>query len=114
MNSQELETAVRYHLPIIVLVWRDDGYGVIGWKQQLRFGRTSGITFGNPNLVDYARSFGAAGFRVDSPTSFGDVFREALVCGKPAVIDCPVDYGENLRLSNRLQSLVLPSGAGQI
>jgi acetolactate synthase-1/2/3 large subunit len=114
MNSQELETAVRYHLPIIVLVWRDDGYGVIGWKQQLRFGRTSGITFGNPNLVDYARSFGAAGFRVDSPTSFGDVFREALVCGKPAVIDCPVDYGENLRLSNRLQSLVLPSGAGQL
>lgn len=106
MNSQELETAVRYNLPIIVLVWRDDGYGVIGWKQQLRFGRTSGVTFGNPNLVDYACSFGAAGFRVDSPGSFSGVFRDALSCGKPSVIDCPVDYGENLRLSNRLKSFV--------
>jgi acetolactate synthase-1/2/3 large subunit len=114
MNSQELETAVRYDLPIIVLVWRDDGYGVIGWKQQLRFGRISGVTFGNPNLVDYARSFGAAGFRVESPTSFGDVFREALSCGKPAVIDCPVDYGENLRLSNRLKSLVRPHIAASL
>lgn len=108
MNSQELETAVRYDLPIIILVWRDDGYGVIGWKQQLRFSRTSGVTFGNSNLVDYACSFGAAGFRVESPASFGGVFREALSCGKPAVIDCPVDYGENLRLSNRLKSLVRP------
>ena len=111
MNSQELETAVRYHLPIIVLVWRDDGYGVISWKQQLKFGRTSGVAFGNPNLIDYARSFGAAGFRVESPTSFGGVFREVLACGRPAVIDCPVDYGENVRLSHRLQSLGSPHGA---
>lgn len=102
LNSQELETAVRLRLPIAVLVWRDDGYGVIRWKQQMRFGRTSGVDFGNPDLVAYARSFGAAGFRVEGPSELQSVLQEALACGKPAVIDCPVDYSENLRLSERL------------
>ena len=57
MNSQELETAVRLGLPLVILVWRDDGYGVIRWKQQMRFGRTSSVDFGNPDLVRYAAFF---------------------------------------------------------
>ncbi|MGQ0812606.1 MAG: acetolactate synthase large subunit [Nitrospiraceae bacterium] len=105
MNSQELETAVRLHLPIVILVWRDEGYGVIRWKQQLRFGRTSGVEFGNPDLVAYAKSFGAAGFRVTGPSELKPMLKEAFTCGKPAVIDCPVDYEENLRLSERLKAL---------
>jgi acetolactate synthase-1/2/3 large subunit len=104
MNSQEMETAVRLELPLVVLVWKDNGYGVIRWHQQVRFGRTSGVEFGNPNFVDYARSFGAEGFHVGGPTELKSVLTEALTCGKPAVIDCPVDYTENLRLSERLKA----------
>lgn len=103
MNSQELETAVRLGLPIVVLVWRDDGYGVIRWKQLVRFGRPSSVEFGNPDFVAYARSFGAEGFRVEGPDELRPILSEALRCGRPAVIDCPVDYAENLRLSERLQ-----------
>lgn len=102
MNSQELETAVRLSLPIVILIWRDDGYGVIRWKQQVRFHRTSGVEFKNPDFVAYANSFGATGFRVEGPSELGAVMKEALACGRPAVIDCPVDYSENLRLSDRL------------
>ena len=105
MNSQELETAVRLALPLVVLVWRDNGYGVIRWKQQLRFGRTSAVEFGNPDLLQYAGSFGAIGYRVTEPSELRPVLEEALNSKVPAVIDCPVDYAENLRLTERLQSL---------
>ena len=105
MNSQELETAVRLALPLVVLVWRDNGYGVIRWKQQLRFGRTSAVEFGNPDLVQYARSFGAIGYRVAEPSELRPVLEEALKSKVPVVIDCPVDYAENLRLTERLQAL---------
>lgn len=105
MNSQELETAVRLELPIVVLVWRDDGYGVIRWKQQLRFGRTSGVEFGNPDLVRYAESFGAVGYRVTEPSELRPMLHEALGRQVPAVIDCPIDYRENLRLTERLKHL---------
>lgn len=105
MNSQELETAVRLQLPLVVLVWRDDGYGVIRWKQHQRFGRTSGVEFGNPDFAAYARSFGAAGYRIAGPSELKPALSEALACGKPAVIDCPVDYAENLRLEERLNKL---------
>lgn len=64
MNSQELETAVRLRLPLVILVWRDNGYGVIRWKQMVRFGRSASVDFGNPDLVRYAESFGARGYRV--------------------------------------------------
>jgi acetolactate synthase I/II/III large subunit len=105
MNSQELETVVRLELPLVILVWRDNGYGVIRWKQQLRFGRTSAVEFGNPDLVRYASSFGANGYRVTEPSELRPVLAEALNSKVPAVIDCPVDYAENLRLTERLQSL---------
>jgi acetolactate synthase I/II/III large subunit len=105
MNSQELETAVRLRLPLVILVWRDEGYGVIGWKQMARFGRTSSVDFGNPDLVRYAESFGAAGYRVGESCDLRPILEEALTLGRPAVIDCPVDYQENLRLTERLKAL---------
>jgi len=105
MNSQELETAVRLELPIVILVWRDNGYGVIRWKQQLRYGRTSGVELGNPDLVRFAKSFGAAGYRVTDPTELPSMLREALEANVPAVIDCPIEYQENLRLAERLNRL---------
>jgi acetolactate synthase-1/2/3 large subunit len=104
MNAQELETAVRLRLPIVIVVWRDQGYGVIRWKQQLRFGRASAVDFGNPDLVRFAESFGATGFRVARADELGEVLAKALACDGPAVVDCPVDYAENLRLSERLRA----------
>lgn len=105
MNSQELETAVRLGLPLVILVWRDNGYGVIRWKQMVRFGRTSSVDFGNPDLVAYAKSFGARGYRVTEPSELQPILIEALKSPLPVVIDCPVDYAENLRLTERLKSL---------
>lgn len=105
MNSQELETAVRLELPLVILVWRDNGYGVIRWKQQVRYGRTSSVEFGNPDLIRYAESFGAAGYRVTEASELQPILIEALNSKVPAVIDCPVDYAENLRLTERLKAL---------
>jgi acetolactate synthase-1/2/3 large subunit len=103
MNSQELETAVRLRLPFVTLIWRDNGYGVIRWKQQVRYGRTSAVEFGNPDLVRYAESFGAVAYRVNGPSELRPVLMKALNDAMPAVIDCPVDYAENLRLTERLK-----------
>ncbi len=105
MNVQELETAVRLRAPVVALVWRDDGYGVIRWNQSVRFGRTTSVDFGNPDLVALAQSFGAVGLRVSHPTELRPCLAEAFRSERPAVIDCPVDYAENLRLTERLKSL---------
>src|SRR5690606_31799576 len=102
MNSQELETVVRLQLPVIVLIWRDDGYGVIRWKQIVNFSRTSSVNFANPDFVAYARAYGALGFRVEGPSELMPILQEALNSRRPAIIDCPVDYEENLRLSEYL------------
>lgn len=102
MNSQELETAVRLRLPLVVLVWRDNGYGVIRWKQTVRFGRSASVDFGNPDLVRYAESFGARGYRITDVSELRPVLTEALRSALPVVIDCVVDYEENLRLTDRL------------
>ncbi len=68
MNVQELETAVRLGVRVTVVVWRDDGYGLIDWKQRNEFGRPFGVEFGNPDFVALAQSFGMAAFR---PASVG-------------------------------------------
>jgi acetolactate synthase-1/2/3 large subunit len=99
MNASELETAGRLGLAIVVLIWRDNGYGVIRWKQQMRFGRTSGVEFGNPDFVQYARSFGARGVRVDHPSDLLPALQDALAFNGLSVVDCAVDYSENDRLS---------------
>ncbi len=108
MNSQELETAIRIGTPIVVLVWSDAEYGLIKWKQMMHFGRESHIRFTNPDFVRYAESFGAAGFRVESAGELSAVLREALSHEGVSVIDCPVDYAENLKLTEKLGQLVCP------
>jgi acetolactate synthase-1/2/3 large subunit len=110
MNSQELETARRIKANVTVLVWRDDGYGLIDWKQRNEFGRPFAVEFGNPDLVDYARSFGLAGFRAESARDLGGVLRRALDHDGPSVVDIPIDYRENLRLTERLGELTSTDG----
>ena len=99
MNVQELETARRLGLAFVVVVFRDDGYGVIRWKQERRFGRTAGVDFGNPDLVALAEAFGCRGARVGSAAGLRPALEAALAAPVPVVIDCPVDYSDLDRLA---------------
>jgi acetolactate synthase I/II/III large subunit len=105
MNSQELETATRLGTDIMVVVWRDDGYGLIDWKQQNEFGRPFGVEFGNPDFVAYAESFGMAAFRPSSAADLYPTFMRALETPGPTLVEVPIDYSENLRLTERLGAL---------
>ncbi|MEF3193628.1 MAG: acetolactate synthase large subunit [Halothiobacillaceae bacterium] len=108
MNVQELETAKRLGTPIIVLVWNDGGYGLIEWKQMAQFGRPAFVRFGNPDFVKLAEAFGVRGFRIEPGVSLQDVLREAIASQEICVIDVPVDYSENLKLTARLGEMVFP------
>jgi acetolactate synthase-1/2/3 large subunit len=108
MNSQEIETAVREDIPLTVLVWVDDSYGLIEWKMTLELGRYSHVRFQNPDLVAYAESFGARGYRIHAAAELLPTLREALGSGGVSIIACPVDYSENLRLTDRLGELTSP------
>jgi acetolactate synthase-1/2/3 large subunit len=105
MNAQELETAKRLGTAITVVVWRDDGYGLIDWKQRNEFGRPFAVEFGNPDLVDFSRSFGLAAFRPESAADLYPTLRRALEVDGPSVVDVPIDYAENLRLTEHLGAL---------
>ncbi|HEX8939573.1 MAG TPA: acetolactate synthase large subunit [Candidatus Limnocylindrales bacterium] len=109
MNSQELETARRIGTAITVVVWRDDGYGLIDWKQRNEFGRPFGVEFDNPDLVAYARSFGLAAYRPESADELGPLLRRALDEPGPSLVEVPIDYRENLRLTERLGGLATGS-----
>jgi acetolactate synthase-1/2/3 large subunit len=108
MNSQELETACRVGTPFVTLIFNDGGYGLIQWKQLRQLGRTTSVGFSNPDFVKYAESFGAKGYRVSSADDLLPLLKEALAQPVPSVIDCPVDYRENLALTERLGRLVNP------
>ncbi len=106
MNSQEIETALRVGTPLVILIWSDSEYGVIRWHQMKRFARPSHIAFSNPDLVKYAQSFGAKGYRVESAADLIPTLQQAIADNTVAVIDCPVDYGENMKLTKKLGELV--------
>jgi acetolactate synthase-1/2/3 large subunit len=108
MNIQELETAVRLDLGLVVLIFRDDAYGVIRWKQISRYGRESGVAFGNPDFVALAQAFGCRGVRVESAADLPPALEAAFTGRGPCLIDVPVDYRENLRLAERMGQLVCP------
>jgi acetolactate synthase-1/2/3 large subunit len=99
MNSQELETAVRIRTPFVSLVFHDDTFGLIKFKQERQFGRSSAVDFGNPDFVAFAESFGARGYRVGSADQLLSTLREALASRSVAVVDCPVDYRYNATLA---------------
>lgn len=101
MNCQELETALRVGTPFVTLIFNDGGYGLIEWKQLNYFGTSSFIKFGNPDFVKFAESMGLKGYRVESTQDLIPILEEAFRQEVPTVIDVPVDYGENLRLSQK-------------
>jgi len=105
MNSQELETARRIGANITVVIWRDDGYGLIDWKQRTAFGSPFGVAFTNPDFVAYAQSFGLAAYRPSSAADLYPTLMRALEHDGPTVVDVPIDYRENMRLTEHLGAL---------
>ena len=108
MNCQEIETALRIGTPMIVLIWNDSEYGLIRWHQLRQFGRPSHIDFNNPDFVMFAESFGAKGYRVESADELVPTLEQAIADDTVVIIDCPVDYSENMKLTEKLGDLVCP------
>jgi len=105
MNSQELETAVRIGTPFVTLIFNDSSYGLIKWKQEEKFGESNNISFTNPDFVKYAEAMGLKGYRVNKAEDLVPMLKEALEQKVPTIIDCSVDYRENLKLTNQLKEL---------
>ena len=108
MNCQEIETALRIGTAIIILIWNDSEYGLIHWHQLRQFGRPSHITFNNPDFVKFAESFGAKGYRVQAADELVPTLKQAIADDTVVIIDCPVDYSENMKLTEKLGNLVCP------
>ena len=105
MSAAEIETAVREGVHITILVWVDGGYGLIRWKEELSLGRTAAVTFGNPDFVRFAESFGARGYAIGAADELLPTLRTALDDDAVSVIACPVDYAENTKLVEALGAL---------
>ncbi len=98
MNSQELETAVRLKLNLVVLILDDSAYGMIRWKQAVDNFPDFGLTFGNPDFVTYAQAYGAKGARVESLEELAPTLEAAFQSGGVHVVAVPIDYSENIRV----------------
>jgi acetolactate synthase I/II/III large subunit len=105
MNSQEIETALRLRLPVVILIWVDDAYGLISWKMDMEIGHDVDTRFGNPDFVAYAESFGAKGYRIGAADELLPVLQRALADDTVSVIACPVDYTANTELIRTLGDL---------
>ncbi|HHL0473349.1 TPA: acetolactate synthase AlsS [Streptococcus agalactiae] len=103
-SAQELETAVRLHLPIVHIIWNDGKYNMVEFQEEMKYGRSSGVDFGPVDFVKYAESFGAKGYRVDSKDSFEETLKQTLIDAEngPVLIDVPIDYKDNVTLGETI------------
>jgi acetolactate synthase-1/2/3 large subunit len=100
MNSQELETAVRLKMQLVVLVLRDNAYGMIKWKQSNMGLQEFGLDYGNPDFVKYAESYGAHGYRIENSSQLLEVMKQCHSSDGVHLIEVPVDYSENDQILN--------------
>lgn len=108
MNSQELETAHRYKIPVTALVWVDKAYGLIKWKMDMGLGHHSEVDFDNPDFIKYAESFGGHGHLVTSRQDLVDTLKTTLAADTGInVILVPVDYSENMKLIDKLGKVTI-------
>lgn len=107
MNCQELETAFRIGTPFVTLIFNDSCYGLIKWKQLDRYGKHSCVDFGTIDYVKFAESFGGKGYRIEKAQDLIPALEDAFARNVPCIIDCPVDYSENEKLSEHLRHLEL-------
>lgn len=98
MNSQEMETAVRLGLNLVVIVLNDSAYGMIRWKQAVDGFEDFGMRFGNPDFVRYAEAYGAKGSRITAVEQLVPTIEAALAGGGVHLLDVPIDYSENTRV----------------
>ncbi|HET6334626.1 MAG TPA: acetolactate synthase large subunit [Polyangiales bacterium] len=109
MNSQELETAVRIGLNLVVVILRDDGYGMIQWKQDAMGLESYGLKFNNPDFVKYAEAYGATGVRITKARELLPALRSALDAGGIHLLDVPIDYSENRIFTRELERVAAES-----
>jgi acetolactate synthase-1/2/3 large subunit len=95
MNLQDLETAVRMKLNIVVVIFNDNSYNLIKWKSMKKFGTSFGVDFTNPDFIKIAEGFGAVGMRLTAPGDFESMLRDAVAREAPVIIDVPIDYSDN-------------------
>ncbi|MFQ5674112.1 MAG: acetolactate synthase large subunit [Nitrospinales bacterium] len=106
MNIQDLETAARRGVNIVIMIWEDREYGLIKWKQINQFGGHTDLAFGNPDFVKLADAFGCWGKRVESSADLQPSLEEAFSAGKPAILTLDIDYAENLKLTEHLGNIL--------
>jgi acetolactate synthase-1/2/3 large subunit len=102
MNFQELETAVRLKTPFVSVIWENQQFGSIVWKQEKKFGRHFGVDFTNPDFVMLAESFGMPAWRCEGPDDFGPTLRRALDADLPSLVVLPIDYSIDVAISQEL------------
>jgi acetolactate synthase-1/2/3 large subunit len=108
MNVQELETAKRLGTDIVVMIWEDNAYGLIAWKQRNEFGRHTDLSFGNPDFLKLAEAFGWNGHRVRRSRDLAPTLERAFTEGGPGLVVVPIDYRENDLLTQRLGDISCP------
>jgi acetolactate synthase-1/2/3 large subunit len=102
MNVQELETAKRLKTPIVNVIWENQQYGSIVWKQDKKFGEHFGVDFTNPDFVKLADAFGLPAWRCESAADFGERLRHALSLDEPSLIVLPIDYSLDVAMGEEL------------
>lgn len=108
MNMQEMETARRMGANVVAMVWEDHGYGLISWKQDNQFGKHTDLSFGNPDWVKLADSFGWYGVRVERSSELKSSLDKAFAADRPSLVVVPIDYRENRKLTERLGNIACP------
>jgi len=102
MSAQEIETAIRNKINLVILIFNDSKYGLIEMKERQKFRKSFSVDFKNPDFSKLASSFGAEGIRIEKAEQLGDALKEALKMNKLCIIDVPVDYSENITLMEKL------------
>ncbi len=107
MSIQALATGVRYKIPFVVMVWEDNHYGLIQWKQQMAFKETSNTELDAPDIVAVAKGFGAHSERLENTEQLSEKLKQATSrTDLPTVLVVPIDYRENMKLTEHLGEIV--------
>ena len=108
MNVQEMETAKRLNVNIVTMIWEDHAYGLIEWKQENEFGKHTNLSFDNPDWLKLADAFGWHGHSVENSRDLVATLEQAFAEEGPSLIVIPIDYRENLKLTERLGDIACP------
>lgn len=108
MNVQEMETAKRLNSNIVVMVWEDNAYGLIAWKQQAQFGKHTELSFNNPNWMKLSDAFGWNGHQITNSRELEATLDNAFEESGPSLVVVPIDYSENMKLTERLGDIACP------